>query len=51
MDMYPINDNLTSEAINKIFLEKSSPYSTNAITFYTDDSKMNNDDPTGASVY
>jgi len=51
MDMYPIDDSLSNEAINKTFLDKSAPYSNNAITFYTDGSKMNNEYPTGASVY
>jgi len=51
MDMFPVNENLPNEAINKIFLEKSSLYFTNAIIFYTDGSKINKEDPTGASVY
>jgi len=35
MNMFPINENPSNSAINKIFLEKSSPYASNASTFYT----------------
>jgi len=51
MSMFPIDKNLSNPAINKIFLEKSSLYSSNASAFYTDGSKVEKDTPTGASVY
>jgi len=51
MDMYPVNENLSKDSINKIFLEKSLSFSINAITFYTDGSKTDKEAPTGASVY
>jgi len=51
MNMFPVNKNLSNAAINKIFLDKSSSYATNAKTFYTDGSKLNKDAPTGTSVY
>jgi len=49
--MFPINENLSNTDINKIFLDKSSSYTANAITFYTDGSKLNKDAPTGPSVH
>jgi len=51
MDMYPVDRDLSNEAINKIFLDKSASYSTDAFTFYTDGSKTNKGNPSGASVY
>jgi len=51
MAMYPINGNLSSSAINKIFLKKSSNTTTNAKSFYTDESKTDNEAPVGASVF
>jgi len=51
MDMLFEIENHSNETINKIFFEKSEPLSSNAISFYTDGSKKNLDDPTGASVY
>jgi len=51
MDMYPVDRDLPNEVINKIFLDKSAPYSTDAVTFFTDGSKINKDLPSGASVY
>jgi len=51
MDMYPVDDKLSNLAVNKIFLNKSFTYTTNAKIFYTDGSKLDKDAPTGASVY
>jgi len=34
MSMFPIKENLSNIAINKIFLEKSSLYTSNASSFY-----------------
>jgi len=35
MDIDSVGENLSNVAINKIFLEKSAPFSSNVITFYT----------------
>jgi len=51
MSMFPVNKDQSNTAINNIFLNKSAPYTTNAITFYTDGSKLDKDAPSGASVY
>jgi len=49
--MYPVNKNHSNSDINKIFLDSSSQYTANAISFYTDGSKLDKDAPTGASVF
>jgi len=50
MDMFPTDSNLSS-VINSVFLEKSSQYRNNAITFYTDGSKLDKNFPSEASVF
>jgi len=50
MAMFPTDSNLSNSAINKIFVEKASPYTNNAKTFYTDGSKLDKDAPSGANV-
>jgi len=49
--MHPVDNDLSNSAINKIFLEKSSTFTTNTKTFYLDGSKLYSDAPTSASVY
>jgi len=41
--MFPTDSNLSLSVINSVFLEKSSQYRNNAITFYTDGSKLDKD--------
>jgi len=43
MDMFPTDSNLIPIAINKKFLEKSFQYRNNAVSFYTDGSKLDKD--------
>jgi len=49
--MFPVKDELSTIAVNKIFSEKSAPYTTNTITFYTDGSKLDKNALSGASMY
>jgi len=51
MDMFPTDSNLSHSVINRVFLEKSFQYRNNAITFYTDGSKLDKNSPSGASVF
>jgi len=40
MNMFPTDSNLIPITINKEFLEKSFQYKNNAVSFYTDGSKL-----------
>jgi len=51
MDLFPINRDLSPAAIQNKFLEKSSQYRDNAISFYTDDSKLSKDTSSGVGVF
>jgi len=51
MDVFPINRDLSPVTIQNKFLEKSSQYRDNAISFYTDGSKLSKDVPTGVGVF
>jgi len=51
MDLLLIDNNLSYSAINKIFLEKSFLYRNNAASFYTDESKLDAESPSGVGVY
>jgi len=51
MTMFPINQDLSPAVIQNMFYEKSLPYRDNTVSFYTDDSKLNKDVPSGVGVY
>jgi len=50
-DMYPTDNNLSQKEIRKLFLEKSFSARNNAISFYTDGSKLDSESPAGAAVF
>jgi len=49
--MFPISRDLSPAVIQNMFYEKSLSYRVNAITFYTDGSKLSRDASSGAGVY
>jgi len=49
--MYPVESSLSHLEIYKVFLEKSANFRENAITFYTDGSKLDKNSPSGAAVF
>jgi len=51
MDIFPIDKDLPPAAICKKFLELSAPFRENAVSFYTDGSKLDTDHSSGVGVY
>jgi len=51
MAMFPTDKDLPHVAIRKKFLELSASYRDNAVSFYTDGSKLSRDRPAGVGVY
>jgi len=49
--MFPADRNLSHSEMRNLFLEKSSEYRKNAISFYTDGSKFDRDTSSGAAVF
>jgi len=49
--MFPVDKDLPHTVIRKKFLELSAPYRDNAVSFYTDSSKLSRDRPAGVGVY
>jgi len=51
LDMHPVDHNRSQSEIINTFLEKSSNFRKNTISFYTDGSKLDKDSPSGAPVF
>jgi len=49
--MYLVESNLSHSEIYNIFLEKSANFRKDAISFYTDGSRLDKNSPSGATVF